>query len=49
MRFRHHVDDRAVLNVAALANLDPVHVAANYDAHPHAALVADFDVTDDVR
>ncbi len=49
MRVVHHVDDRAVLHVRSLADADAVHVAANDDVHPDAALGADLDVADDLR
>ena len=48
MRVRHHVDDRPVLDVGARADADPVHVAADDDVHPDAALRADLDVADDL-
>ena len=45
----HDVDDGAVLDVRAAADANPVHVAADDDRHPDAALLADLDVADDLR
>src|SRR5689334_5318523 len=49
MRAVHHVHDRAVLDIRALSDPDPVHVAAKDGAHPDAALFAHLDVADDLR
>ena len=49
VRPAHDVDDGAVLDVAAAADADPVHVAADHDVHPDAARLADLDVADDLR
>ena len=49
VRAAHHVNDGAVLNIRPIADPDRVDVAANDDVHPDAALLADFDVSDDLR
>lgn len=49
VRFPHDVNDGAVLDVRAAADANPVHVAANDDAHPDAALVANLNVANDLR
>src|SRR6266853_3271224 len=49
MRLGHDMDDGAVLNVAAAADFDPVHIAADDHAHPDAALFADLHFADHLR
>ena len=49
MRPQHAVNGCAVLDVRPPADPDPVHVAADDDAHPDAALLADLDLADDLR
>src|SRR5699024_10652512 len=41
------VDDRAILDVAARADADTMHVAANDGARPHRCIVAQVYVADD--
>ena len=48
MRVLHHVHDGPVLDVGTAADPDPVHVAADDDAHPDTAFLADFNVPDDL-
>ncbi len=36
----HHVQDRTILNIAARADANPVHVAANHGAGPDAGVLA---------
>ena len=48
MRLAHHVHERQVLDVRPRADADGVHVAADDDVHPDAALGADVDVADDL-
>src|SRR5690348_8980459 len=43
----HYVQNRTVLDIAARADTDPVHVAANHRPRPHAGMFADGDVADD--
>src|SRR4030095_908123 len=44
----HPMHDRAVLDVGAPADADPMHVAAQDHRHPDTALFPDFDVADDL-
>ena len=48
VRVLHDVHDRAVLDVRSAADADLVHVAADDDRHPDAALFADLHVADDL-
>src|ERR671920_405074 len=48
VRTAHHVDDGAVLHVAAAPDPDAVHVAADHHVHPDAARLAQLDIADDL-
>jgi len=48
MRVLHDMNDRSVLHIGPAADTDAVHVTANDDHHPDAALFADLDVADDL-
>ncbi len=45
----HHVEHAAILHIGARAEANPVHIAANHGAGPHAGMLADGNVADDYR
>src|SRR5699024_5906332 len=44
----HHVDAGIILHIAAFSNLDPVYIAASCSIKPHAALLAEGYIPDNI-